>query len=92
MFDYFAKKKAVILEAIGEDIEHVSQHQQEDPILLKLNYSYKPSPIVKVKISYDFKTAVFTDMNEKFIVEQKDGYTVQRKLNVLTGKIVHYIF
>ena len=31
-------------------------------------------------------------MNEKFIVEQKDGYTVQRKLNVLTGKIVHYIF
>ena len=62
------------------------------PILLKLNYAHPPTSILKVKISYDFRTAVFTDFEEKFIVEQKDGYTVQRKLNMLTGKIVHYIF
>ena len=62
------------------------------PILLNLNYSNRPTPLLKVKISYDFKTAVFTDLEEKFIVEQKDGYTVQRKLNMLTGKIVHYIY
>jgi hypothetical protein len=35
---------------------------------------------------------VFTDIEEKFIVEQKDEYTVQRKLGMLDGKIVHYIF
>ena len=65
---------------------------EEVPILLKLNYAHRPTPILKVKISYDFKTAVFTDIEEKFIVEQKDGYTVQRKLGMLDGKIVHYIF
>ena len=48
--------------------------------------------MMKVKISYDFKACVFTDFQEKFIVELKDGYTIQRKLKNMESKNVHYIF
>ena len=74
MFDFFAKKKAVKFDASAEIASPDSPDVEE--ILLKLNYAHPPTPILKVKISYDFKTAVFTDIEEKFIVEQKEGYTV----------------
>jgi hypothetical protein len=91
VFDYFESQKQVRFENNGDSS---SAEDLKEPAKTKLflNYGHPPSKMMKVKISFDFKTCVFTDINEKFIVEQKDGYTVQRKLGMLTGKIVHYIF
>jgi len=62
-----------------------------DEIKLNLNFTIKPTDQLRVKISRDFSRVVYAGM-EQFIVEQKDGYTVQRKLNTLAGKDVHYIY
>ena len=58
---------------------------------MSINFGYQPTPQIIVKISRDFKTVIFTDEKEKFQLEQKNGYTLQRKLNQLEGKIIHYI-
>jgi hypothetical protein len=58
---------------------------------MSLNFGYHPTSQIIVKISRDFKTVVFTDEKEKFQLEQKNGYTLQRKLNQLEGKIIHHI-
>jgi hypothetical protein len=39
-----------------------------------------PTKYMIVTISNDFKSVVFTDLEENFILEKKDGYTVQKKL------------
>lgn len=47
---------------------------------MSLNFAERPSKYMKVTISSDFKQVVFTDFEENFILEKKDGYTVQKKL------------
>ena len=74
VFDYFANKKSARLEL--DPPPSPGKKLEKDPINLKLNYGHSPTNMMKVKISFDFKTAVFTDMDEKFIVEQKNGYTI----------------
>jgi len=55
-----------------------------------LNFAQAPTKLTKVTISTDFQSVVFTDPNENFVLEKKDGYTVQKKLTQLEEKISHY--
>lgn len=56
-----------------------------------LNYGEKPTKYLQILISDDFRKIVFTDQGQNFIVELKDGYTVQRKIHQLEDKQSYYM-
>ena len=45
-----------------------------------LNFANNPSEKLNILISNSFKQVVFTDVKENFILEKKDGFSVQKKL------------
>lgn len=57
---------------------------------MSLNFAQKPNKQTSVYISSDFQSVVFTDPDENFVLEKKDGYTVQKKLTQLEEKLSYY--
>ena len=56
-----------------------------------LNCSNPATLLIHVLISNDFTQVVFTDEHENFILERRDGYSVQKKLTQLEDKLVQYV-
>jgi hypothetical protein len=54
---------------------------------MTLNFANVPTDNLTIVISNDFKQVVFTDVNENFILENRDGFTVQKKLTQLDEKL-----
>ena len=57
---------------------------------MSLNFSQPTNKQTHVTITRDFQSVVFTDPNENFVLEKKDGYTVQKKLTQLEEKVSHF--
>lgn len=69
----------------------MGEFDELDPKLRIMNFKQQVTENLMVKISKDFQKVIFTNRKEHFIIEQKYGETVQRKLFHVQGKIVHMI-
>ena len=56
-----------------------------------ISYEKSLTEQAKVQISSDFKTCVLTDVDQKFIIEDKDGYYSQKELPQLEGLCVWFV-
>ena len=45
-----------------------------------MNFAKNPTENLSIVIANDFKQVVFTDEDENFILENREGFTVQKKL------------
>jgi hypothetical protein len=58
---------------------------------LKANYETNISPHLRVRISKNFQSFFFADVDEKIIVERKEDYVNQATIPGLKGKYVKFI-
>ena len=56
-----------------------------------LNFSARPTKYINIFISEDFSQIVFTDQGQNFVVENKDGCQVQKKIVQLDGKMSYVV-
>jgi hypothetical protein len=73
VFDYFEYLKKL---AAPNNKKSPWEIDSELETRMCLNCSQRPNPYTHVTITSDFMSVVFTDPNENFILEKKDGYTV----------------
>lgn len=63
----------------------------ENPNVINFFYEFEITDQAIVKISRDFKSFIFTDVKEKFLIEIRDSYYIQINLEHLDGKYVNKI-
>ena len=63
----------------------------EHPEVINFFYEFEITDQAIVSISRDFKSFIFTDVKEKFLIEIRDSYYCQINLEHLDGKYVNKI-